>query len=153
MENYRPDLMWFDFGLRFVQEDYKKRMLADYYNKETEWDRELAVTYKSHDLVPGVAIVDYELGRMDRLTYYDWITDYVDRRSGRVGIRFGCGVQERQRIDPQPGRQRQQERLSAPERRSESRRHDSRRSQGKDSSPWASGLRSTARQSTTPRPG
>ena len=50
-------------------------MLADYYNKEQEWGTELAVTYKTHDLVPGVALVDYELGRMDRLTYYDWITD------------------------------------------------------------------------------
>ena len=75
VEAYRPDLMWFDFGLRFVQEDYKKKMLADYYNKEQEWGTELAVTYKTHDLVPGVALVDYELGRMDKLTYYDWITD------------------------------------------------------------------------------
>ena len=75
VESYRPDLMWFDFGLNFVQEDYKKRMLADYYNKEREWGRELAVTYKTHDLVPGVALIDYELGRMDRLTYYDWVTD------------------------------------------------------------------------------
>ena len=26
-------------------------------------------------LPPGTALVDYELGRMDQLTYYDWITD------------------------------------------------------------------------------
>ena len=75
VENYHPDLMWFDFGLRWVQEDYKKRMLADYYNKEDEWGTELAVAYKNQDLVTGVALIDYELGRMDNLTYYDWITD------------------------------------------------------------------------------
>ena len=75
IEGYRPDLIWFDFGLRFLQEDYRKRFLADYYNKEEEWGRELAVTYKGHDFAPGTATIDYELGRMDQLTYYDWITD------------------------------------------------------------------------------
>ena len=75
IDNYRPDLIWFDFGLNFVQEEYKKELLARYYNKEEEWGKELAVTYKGHDVVPGSALIDYELGRMDRLTYYDWITD------------------------------------------------------------------------------
>jgi alpha-L-fucosidase len=75
IERYRPDLIWFDFGLNFVLEPYKRELLARYYNKEREWGREVAVTYKHHDLVPGSAIVDYELGRMDKLTYYDWITD------------------------------------------------------------------------------
>jgi len=75
IEGYQPDLIWFDFGIRFLQEDYKKRFLADYYNKEAEWGRELAVTYKGHDFAPGSALVDYELGRMNELTYYDWLTD------------------------------------------------------------------------------
>ena len=75
IDNYRPDLMWFDFGLRWVQENHKKQMLADYYNKEAEWGTELAITYKTHDLAPGAALIDYELGRMDKLTYYDWMTD------------------------------------------------------------------------------
>jgi|TARA_Y100000310_G_scaffold288232_1_gene313699 alpha-L-fucosidase len=75
IDSYRPDLIWFDFGINFVLEEYRKELLAHYYNKEREWDRELAVTYKGHDLGTGSAIIDYELGRMDRLTYYDWITD------------------------------------------------------------------------------
>ncbi|MDA1299987.1 MAG: alpha-L-fucosidase [Proteobacteria bacterium] len=75
IQGYRPDLIWFDFGIRFLQEDYKKRFLADYYNLGEQWGKELAVTYKGHDFAPGTALVDYELGRMDELTYYDWITD------------------------------------------------------------------------------
>jgi alpha-L-fucosidase len=75
VEGYQPDLIWFDFGINFVLESYKKQFLADYYNKEAEWGRELAVTYKGHDIVPGTGLIDYELGRMDKLTYYDWITD------------------------------------------------------------------------------
>jgi len=75
IEGYKPDLIWFDFGIRFVLESYRKQMLADYYNKGEEWGKEVAVTYKNDDLVAGTAIIDYELGRMDKLTYYDWITD------------------------------------------------------------------------------
>jgi alpha-L-fucosidase len=75
IDGYRPDLIWFDFGIRFVQEQYRQELLAYYYNKESEWGTDVVVTYKVNDLVPESALVDYELGRMDRLTYYDWITD------------------------------------------------------------------------------
>jgi alpha-L-fucosidase len=72
---YQPDLLWFDFGLRFVQEKYKKEFLAYYFNKGLEWGKEVVVTYKWHDLVPGSGVIDLELGRFDTLTYMDWITD------------------------------------------------------------------------------
>jgi hypothetical protein len=58
---YRPDLIWLYFGINFVLEQYKKQFLADYYNKETEWGKELAITYKGHDLVPGTGLIDKEL--------------------------------------------------------------------------------------------
>jgi alpha-L-fucosidase len=75
IDNYQPDLLWFDFGLMRVQEHYKREMLAYYYNKEKEWGREVVVTYKWHHLVPGAGVIDLELGRFDTLTYHDWITD------------------------------------------------------------------------------
>ncbi len=75
IDHYQPDLLWFDFGIRGVPEKYRRDFLAYYYNKEKEWDKDVAVTYKWHDLVPGTAIVDLELGRMGELTYNDWITD------------------------------------------------------------------------------
>ncbi len=75
IDGYQSDLVWFDFGIRFIPEIYKRRFLADYYNKEEAWGRDLAVTYKGHDFAPGIAVLDYELGREAELTYYDWITD------------------------------------------------------------------------------
>lgn len=75
IDNYQPDMLWFDFGIRFVQEHYKREMLAYYYNKEQEWGKRMVVTYKWHDLVPGAGVVDLELGRFDTLTYQEWITD------------------------------------------------------------------------------
>jgi len=75
IDRYQPDLLWFDFGLRFIQEKYKKEFLAYYFNRAEEWGKEVVVTYKWHDLVPGAGVIDLELGRFDTLTYMDWITD------------------------------------------------------------------------------
>lgn len=83
IDDYRPDLLWFDFGLKYIQEQYKKEFLAYYYNKAAEWGKEVVVTYKYHDLVPGTGVIDLELGRFDTLTHMEWITDTtVDKGSG-----------------------------------------------------------------------
>jgi alpha-L-fucosidase len=75
MDNYRPDLVWFDFGLQWIQEHYKREMLVHYYNRALEWGKEVVVTYKWHNLVPGAGVVDLELGRYDELTHHEWLTD------------------------------------------------------------------------------
>lgn len=83
IDNYSPDLLWFDFGLKYVQENYKQEFLAYYYNKALETGKEVVATYKWHDLAVGSGVVDLELGRFDELTYNDWITDTtVDDGSG-----------------------------------------------------------------------
>ena len=75
IDRYRPDLVWFDFGIRFVQEHYKRQMLAHYFNAAERWGREVVLTYKNHDLVPGSGLIDLELGRFAEMTYNEWITD------------------------------------------------------------------------------
>jgi alpha-L-fucosidase len=75
LDNYKPDLIWFDFGLGKLPDKYKREMLAYYFNKAEEWGKEVAVTYKMHNLPPNVGILDYERGRAGELTYYKWITD------------------------------------------------------------------------------
>ncbi len=50
---------------------------------QAEWGRELAVSYKWHDIPPGAALLDFELGKTAELTHYEWITDTtVDDGSG-----------------------------------------------------------------------
>ncbi|MCD6290308.1 MAG: alpha-L-fucosidase, partial [Anaerolineae bacterium] len=75
IDKYQPDMLWFDFGIHFIAEEYRKQFLAYYYNKAEEWGKSVVVTYKWHDLVPDSAVVDLELGRFAELTYHDWITD------------------------------------------------------------------------------
>lgn len=75
IDNYQPDMLWFDFGLKYVQEHYKQEMLAHYYNQAEAWGRDVVVTYKHHHLAPGAGVIDLELGRFNTLTYHDWLTD------------------------------------------------------------------------------
>jgi alpha-L-fucosidase len=75
IDRYGPDMLWFDFGLRGLPGHYKQEFLAHYFNWAQAQGREVAVTYKKHDLAPGVGVVDLEAGRMPTLTYHEWITD------------------------------------------------------------------------------
>jgi alpha-L-fucosidase len=75
IDNYQPDLIWFDFCLRWIPDNYKRKMVAYYYNKGEEWGKDVEILYKGHDLPPGVGLLDYERGRSGELTHYKWITD------------------------------------------------------------------------------
>ena len=75
VDRFSPDLIWYDFGLRYVRQDYKKAMLAYYYGAAQQAGQDVAVLYKNHDLCVGTGIIDLELGRLDHLTQHEWITD------------------------------------------------------------------------------
>jgi alpha-L-fucosidase len=75
IDKHQPDMLWFDFGLVGMQENYRREMLAHYYNRAIEWGKEVLVTYKWHHLPPGAGVFDLELGRHDTLTYHEWLTD------------------------------------------------------------------------------
>jgi len=75
IDNYDPDFIWFDFGLDFMPEMRIKDFLAYFYNKSVAEQDQVVVTYKGHDLPPGVGLMDLELGQERSLTYHEWITD------------------------------------------------------------------------------
>lgn len=75
VDGYAPDLLWFDFGLKYVQEHYKQDFVSYYYNKEKELGKEFIITYKWHNLVVGSGIEDLEQGQRDDMTYNFWVTD------------------------------------------------------------------------------
>jgi alpha-L-fucosidase len=83
IDKYGPDVLWFDFGLQLIQEWYKKDLLAYYFNKSSSEEHDVIVTYKYHNLPPGVGIDDLELGQELEMTYNEWITDTtIDSGSG-----------------------------------------------------------------------
>jgi len=79
IDNYEPDLLWFDFGLGLLRDRYRREFLSYYYNKAEEWGKEVAVTYKKtgagYNLPPLSAMLDFEVGKMSELTPYPWISD------------------------------------------------------------------------------
>lgn len=75
IDRFSPDALWFDFGIRYVQEDYKKEMLAYYYNEAEKKHQDVFLMFKNNDLCVGSGLIDLELGRYDRLTQNEWITD------------------------------------------------------------------------------
>jgi alpha-L-fucosidase len=75
IDNYQPDIIWFDFVLGDIPEQYRMEFLAYYFNKAREWNKEVVVTYKGDDLPKEVGVEDFEKGRLDHLTDYPWLTD------------------------------------------------------------------------------
>lgn len=85
VDGYRPDLLWFDFGWGngsfAAHDEYRREVVAHYYNRAEEWDKEVGVAHK-RDLPVGVGILDYERTRREDLATQRWLTDTsVDRES------------------------------------------------------------------------
>lgn len=75
IDQYSPDLLWFDFGLKFIRDDYKREFLAHYLNHAERRGQHVGVTFKNGDLPPGAGIFDLEVGKMDELCQFPWLTD------------------------------------------------------------------------------
>ena len=75
IDQYHPDLLYFDSRLGNIAGKYRKDFLAYYYNRSAAANRDVVVTYKDHDLERGTAILDLERGRMSALTSFKWMTD------------------------------------------------------------------------------
>jgi len=75
IDNYQPDLMWFDSWLNEIPDEVKMQYLAYYFNKAEEWGSDVVVTFKQSDLPREVAVDDYEKGRANRMTDFTWLTD------------------------------------------------------------------------------
>lgn len=72
---YEPDLLWFDFGLKYIQEQYKEKLVEYYYEHAKNRGRDVSIAYKWHNLPVGSGIEDIEQGRMSDLAYNFWVTD------------------------------------------------------------------------------
>ena len=91
IDKYEPDLLWFDFGLRLVPETCKKELVAYYYNHAAARNQPVVITYKDHDLPPGVGINDLEVGQEREMTYHEWITDSTVDTQEAWGYVKGAG--------------------------------------------------------------
>ena len=79
IDNYQPDLIWFDFFWDSPAfESYHPKLAAYYYNKGLEWGKEVVLQDKNfrHDYFPqGTFVHDLERGKMAGIKKYPWQTD------------------------------------------------------------------------------
>ncbi|PWJ55005.1 alpha-L-fucosidase [Dyadobacter jejuensis] len=79
IDQYQPDLIWFDYGLdRAGFVPMHKKILAYYYNKGLEWNKEVVFQDKNMkypSFPEDLIVLDLERGRMDAIFKYPWQTD------------------------------------------------------------------------------
>ncbi len=71
---YKPDIIWQDFNLHKIPENALLGFLAYYYNKASEWNKEVVATYKD-GLNTECAVLDFERGGPADITEKYWLTD------------------------------------------------------------------------------
>ncbi|MEI7633797.1 MAG: alpha-L-fucosidase [bacterium] len=79
-DDCQPDIIWFDFDLGLMRDRWRRRAIADYYNRAETWGREVVATAKEmpkgwFNLPPHAGVLDLEVGRMNEMTQHLWLTD------------------------------------------------------------------------------
>lgn len=85
IDQYQPDILWFDNGINSRSLDpIKLRLAAYYYNRAAQWGKKVSLSTK-HDAYPYATIKDYERqGRAPKeLTAHYWQVDEP------IGHKFG----------------------------------------------------------------
>lgn len=75
IDNYQPDIIWFDGWLDKIPENYLQKFCAYYFNEAVKSDKEVVVVRKHEDLPLECSIIDLEKSRMNRLEEKTWMTD------------------------------------------------------------------------------
>ena len=73
IDNYRPDIIWFDYVLDKIPEKYRKEFAAYYLNQAG--DQEVVIVRKQHDLPQSLSIEDLEQSRKKEIGTKAWMTD------------------------------------------------------------------------------
>ena len=79
IDNYQPDILWFDFMLDTPDfREYRPKLAAYYYNKGIEWGKEVVLQDKNfyEEAFPaGTVIYDLERGKLPGIRKLPWQTD------------------------------------------------------------------------------
>lgn len=76
VDNYRPQVVWFDWWIQQVAfRPYLKKFAAYYYNRAAEWGVGVAINYKYASYMLGSAVFDVERGQLEAIRPQLWQTD------------------------------------------------------------------------------
>ena len=75
IDNYRPDIIWFDSWLDNIPERHRQRFAAYYLNAAETWGKEVAIVRKQNDMPIDFTINDHEKSREPAALPELWMTD------------------------------------------------------------------------------
>jgi len=75
IDNYQPDIIWFDSWLHLVPEEYRKKFAAYYLNEAEKLNKEVVVIRKQNDLPLSFSVDDLEKSRKNHIGVQPWMTD------------------------------------------------------------------------------
>ena len=85
IDQYQPDMLWFDFnGSDRSWDPLKMRLCAYYYNRAAAWGKQVAISSKGQSFLAGM-LMDYE--REGRAPKH--LTDYVWQPDDPIADKFG----------------------------------------------------------------
>ncbi|MBI9057343.1 MAG: alpha-L-fucosidase [Labilibaculum sp.] len=75
IDQYSPDVIWFDSWLNVIPEKYRQKFAAYYLNEAKKKNQEVVIAYKQNDMPKSLGILDIEQGGKKDLSESVWLTD------------------------------------------------------------------------------
>lgn len=75
IDNYHPDLIYFDSKLDKIPDEYKREFAAYYINESQARGQDVVITHKEDELPKSVSLEDFEKGRASEIKEEYWLTD------------------------------------------------------------------------------
>jgi alpha-L-fucosidase len=75
IDKYQPDIIWFDYMLDAIPEEYRQRFSAYYLNEAGKWGKEVVIVRKQEDLPISYTVEDLEKSRKNMIGTVPWMTD------------------------------------------------------------------------------
>jgi len=75
IDNYSPDIIYFDGQETLIPEKHRQEFVAHYFNQANARGKEVVITHKDNDFPDEVSLKDFEKGRMNEITPFTWLTD------------------------------------------------------------------------------
>ena len=75
VDQYSPEILYFDWGLGMLPEKDRLKMVAYCYNQAIAKNRDFTIAYKRKDLAVGAGLIDHEVHYPMKKTKHFWLTD------------------------------------------------------------------------------
>jgi len=75
IDQYRPDIMWFDYVLDKIPDTVRQEYCAYYLNEAEKWNKEVVIVRKQDDLPLEISVDDLEKSRKNKIAEEPWMTD------------------------------------------------------------------------------